>query len=236
MFRYSATTSRRSVVNSTTSQVNTWGCSAHIRNAYPRRNARDWIYSYRRPFSSQQEGHPQPMKDPSHPSLYYHLFESETPGMSPVFALTLTEERPKFARSRTVLGWLPAGAGTNEDSEGSGLNDFVENASFIPLLHEAVRQGLLHDDIWKNVAIQTQSGWMHIFDQRNPPPLGRIPSPDDIIASVRVEDNLILLETYQAMPSYRVCTTDGVCQLSDGLMESLNKILHNASTQEMCHL
>ena len=72
----------------------------------------------------------------------------------------------------------------------------------------------------------------HVSDQRNPPPLGRIPSPDDIIASVRVEDGVMLPETYEPMPSYRVCTADGVCLLSDGLAKSLEAVIKRVSDEE----
>ena len=79
------------------------------------------------------------------------------------------------------------------------------------MLHEAVRGALADgvDDIQKNAAIQFQEGWMHIHgqpsffthlilcsdgfhpDERNPPALGRIGDPDDIIGSVRVENGQV---------------------------------------------
>lgn len=34
---------------------------------------------------------------------------------------------------------------------------------FIPVLHEVVKRALLEDEVWRNAAIQTQNGWMHIF-------------------------------------------------------------------------
>ncbi|KLO15552.1 hypothetical protein SCHPADRAFT_849463 [Schizopora paradoxa] len=229
--------SRKSIVTfaNNTSNHRIRNCAREVGTKRPKHaHTREWMYSRRRPFSAQQDATASspmsPMKDPSHPYLYYHLFEAEVSGMSPVFALTLTEERPKHARSRNILGWLPAAAEGSEDE--SGLNDFVENASFIPLLHKGIQEGLHRDDIWKNYAIQMQSGWMHIFDQRNPPPLGRIPFPDDIIASVRVEDSVMLPDTYQAMPSYRLCTTDGVCLLSEGLMESLKTTIRSTASME----
>ena len=70
------------------------------------------------------------------------------------------------------------------------------------------------------------------LDQRNPPPLGRIPDPDDIIASIRVEDGKLITESYQAMPSYRLCTNDGVCQLTDGLMDRLKLVLSQVADAE----
>ncbi|KAI9445614.1 hypothetical protein F5148DRAFT_1254843 [Russula earlei] len=66
---------------------------------------------------------------------------------------------------------------------------------------------------------------MHIHDERNIPPLNRIGDPDNILASVCVEDGKILPETYQAMPSYRLCTVRGVTQLTEGLASKLQGLL-----------
>jgi len=193
------------------------------------------------------------VKDPSHPSLFYHLFVPEEPldtqtrqllgriyqnnarvDQPAVFALSFLETRPPSLNSRTVLGWLPASSeqAAAEDSSDNGLNDFVENNKFPALLQEAIKDGLLEDEIWTNSAIQAHSGWMHIFDQRNPPPLGRVPEPDDILASVRVEDGAMLIDTYQPMPSYRLCTRDGVCELSEGLMARLRLVLSRVAEEE----
>ncbi|KAL5478341.1 hypothetical protein ACEPAI_2525 [Sanghuangporus weigelae] len=172
-----------------------------------------------------------PLKDDSHPSLYYHLFEDDEL-LNPVFALSFLEEKPKSARSKVVLGWLPALFSSDTESGENGLNDFRQNKDFLPILHKTIKEGLLQDEIWTNGAIQTQSGWMHIFDQRNIPPLGRIPDPDDILASVRVEDGRMLIDTYEPMPSYRLCTADGVCQLTDTLMARLKAMLKQIEEEE----
>ena len=73
---------------------------------------------------------------------------------------------------------------------------------------------------------------LHATDQRKIPPLGRIPEPDDILASVRVEDGQMLMETYEPMPSYRLCTADGVCQLTDTLMDRLKAALRQIVEEE----
>jgi hypothetical protein len=90
------------------------------------------------------------------------------------------------------------------------------------------------------------------IDERNIPPLNRIGDPDDILASVRVEngkvkylpepslsvisltngDLQILAETYQAMPSYRVCTAHGVTQLTEGLASKLQCLLEMRAREE----
>ncbi|KAG6826402.1 hypothetical protein H0H92_015967 [Tricholoma furcatifolium] len=107
------------------------------------------------------------------------------------------------------------------------MNEFKENQKFRDVLHEAIKDGLENrvDEIHTNGALQLQEGWMHIHDDRNIPPLGRIGDPDDIIASVLVQDSKILPETYQPMPSYRLCTSDGLLTLTPGLARHLQAFL-----------
>jgi len=114
------------------------------------------------------------------------------------------------------------------------LNDFTENPDFRDLLHEAIKQGLEEDvdDIQRNGAMQLQEGWMHIHDARNVPALGRIGDPDDILATVRVEDGKILAGTYSPMPAYRLCTADGITQLTEGLAQKLYSVLEAKARSE----
>jgi len=101
-------------------------------------------------------------------------------------------------------------------------------------MHRAIQEAIREeaDDILKNGALQLQYGWMHIHDNRNIPALGRVGDPDDIIASVLVEDSKILPDTYQAMPSYRICTADGPTQLTEGLAQKLKAMLEQIVSQE----
>ncbi|EIW53324.1 uncharacterized protein TRAVEDRAFT_82544, partial [Trametes versicolor FP-101664 SS1] len=178
-----------------------------------------------RTYSSSAGGAVQTLPDPDRPDLFYHLFPAPTSisASAPVFALSYLPESPPSVLSCAVIGWLPA-AGSGDEA---GLNDFVENERFREVLHGAVQSALRDgaDEVQKNGAIQTREGWMHIHGTRNLPALGRIGDPDDIIASVRVEDGEILADTYQPMPSYRLCTADGVLQLTDGLMARLVETL-----------
>ncbi|KAI9460679.1 hypothetical protein HD554DRAFT_2206852 [Boletus coccyginus] len=201
------------------------------------------------------EGKIAPLADPSRPDLFYHLLplpRDPDPSQSiPVYALSFLSVPPSSPRSATVLGWLPAVTEAGTGEEDAGLNDFVENPRFRPLLHEAIQQALREgaDDVWKNTAIQIQQGWMHIHgtfphcvvgcinhdtcvDYRNVPALGRIGDPDDILASVLVQDSKILPDTYQAMPSYRFCTADGPTQLTEGLAKTLKNVLEGVASQE----
>ncbi|TFK79563.1 hypothetical protein K466DRAFT_606054 [Polyporus arcularius HHB13444] len=179
-----------------------------------------------------QGGAVQSFPDPDRPDLFYHLFTPPTSlsSTTPVFALSFLSTPLPSILSSTVLGWLPASG----EGDSAGLNDFVENESFRDILHEAVQSALRDgaDEVQKNSAIQTREGWMHIHDSRNLPALGRIGDPDDIIASVRVENGEIMAETYQPMPSYRLATSDGVLQLTEGLAARLTEILEARVREE----
>lgn len=59
--------------------------------------------------------------------------------------------------------------------------------------------------------------WLHINDERNPPPWGRIAYPEDIIGSVEIKDGVIQKGTYQPMPAHRLMTRHGIFKLSDTL-------------------
>ncbi|CDO77436.1 hypothetical protein BN946_scf184857.g43 [Trametes cinnabarina] len=170
--------------------------------------------------------------DPDRPDLFYHLFAAPTSisSSTPVFALSFLSEPPPSVVSAAVIGWLPASG----EGEQAGLNDFVENERFREALHEAVQSALRDgvDEVQKNGAIQLREGWMHIHDNRNIPALGRIGEPDDIIGSVRVENGEIMAETYQPMPSYRLCTADGVLQLTEGLAQRLVEVLQAKVREE----
>ncbi|KAG1894540.1 uncharacterized protein F5891DRAFT_919664, partial [Suillus fuscotomentosus] len=141
----------------------------------------------------------------------------------------------------SVMGWLPAETAGEADAD-ARLNDFVENPKFRIIMHEAIQTGSQENvnDIWINAALQLQQGWMHIHGMRcsnsayvrleprtfrNLPALGRIGDPDDIIASVLVQDSKILPDTYQSMSSYRLCTPDGPTLLTEGLAAKLKLVL-----------
>ncbi|KIK01018.1 hypothetical protein K443DRAFT_99429 [Laccaria amethystina LaAM-08-1] len=192
--------------------------------------------------------------DPQRPDLFYHFVHPPTPLSTslPAFALSFLRRTPPTPESSIVIGWLPAQTYVTDTPEppvgkrkGAGLNDFRENPMFLPVLHESNKAALRNDmdEIWINGAMQIQQGWMHIHgiqnfwfrrttwkltslvDQRNIPALGRVGDPDDIIATVLVENSKILPETYQPMPSYRICTSDGVLQLTPGLADHLRRAL-----------
>ncbi|KAJ7326493.1 hypothetical protein DFH08DRAFT_886066 [Mycena albidolilacea] len=190
------------------------------------------VTGLRRPYSTSNDS--ESFTDPGRPDLHYHLVDPPTPLSSdlPAFALSFSQAAPLKATSSTVLGWLPAATASNDHE--AGLNDFRENPAFRTLLHQVIQDGLREkiDDIQINGAIQLGNGWMHIHDDRNVPALGRIGDPDDIIATVLVENGEIRPETYQAMPSYRICTSDGPTQLTPGLSQKLQVVLEARARSE----
>ncbi|KAF8579075.1 hypothetical protein K439DRAFT_1654640 [Ramaria rubella] len=161
--------------------------------------------------------------DPSRPSLFYHFLPAPNPlsTLFPAYAVSLLDRPTKDPESPAVMGWLPASA--NEGGLEAGLGDFKENSKFLDVLHQVVHMAIEDgiDERLKNEALQLGEGWMHINDDRNLPVMGRISTPDDIIASVRVQGAEIISQTYSPMPTYRICTTDGLTTLSEGLERRL---------------
>ncbi|KZV84896.1 hypothetical protein EXIGLDRAFT_570852, partial [Exidia glandulosa HHB12029] len=162
-------------------------------------------------------------EEPSRPGLFYHLVQTHT---RPVFAVSLLETAPKSINSATVIGLLPAPTedelGTESDAT---LEDFKPNPVFRELLFKSVKDGLARgvDDGLATLAKTVRDGWLHVNDERNEAAKtgDRIGSPDDIVGSVCVKEGKIIPDTFEPMPSYRLCTPDGVVRLSDPLMAYL---------------
>ncbi|KAI8145653.1 hypothetical protein BJV82DRAFT_510746 [Fennellomyces sp. T-0311] len=79
----------------------------------------------------------------------------------------------------------------------------------------------VNDTNLKSLAEWQKEGWLHIADERNPPPWGRIPFPEDIIGSVLVREGVIQPNSYEPMPAHRLATSNGIFQLSDPLTQCL---------------
>ncbi|PPQ89226.1 hypothetical protein CVT25_001305 [Psilocybe cyanescens] len=186
------------------------------------------------PLPSQEQTPDVVFPDPNRPDLFYHFTPPPTPlsPTLPAFALSFLDVAPPGGMdSPAVIGWLPAQTQAPEGKAGSEsestLDDFVGNDKFLVFLHDTIKSALerRQDEIWRDAAIGLGSGWMHIGDQRNIPALGRVGDPDDILATVLVQDGQIVPGTYQPMPSYRICTVDGVLQLTPGLASHLKEAL-----------
>ncbi|KAF8607288.1 hypothetical protein BDV93DRAFT_406009, partial [Ceratobasidium sp. AG-I] len=158
-------------------------------------------------------------EDPERPGLFYHPIGNNT------FALSFLSEKPTNPNSATVIGRIP---------EDQGLDAFEENQAFVDLLHDTVKAALIAgiDQDLTNDATQHQEGWLHIHDMRNFPENGRVGDSADILGSVLVQDGKIDGETYERMPSYRTCTSDGPLKLSPSMHEELLDTLRKTHKKE----
>ena len=69
-----------------------------------------------------------------------------------------------------------------------------------------------------------RGGWIHVYDQRNPPDFGRIPWPEDIFGSLEVDGAGRFVDghgNYQASGTYRLVTREGILGLTPYLMDKL---------------
>ncbi|ORY05656.1 hypothetical protein K493DRAFT_197356, partial [Basidiobolus meristosporus CBS 931.73] len=75
------------------------------------------------------------------------------------------------------------------------------------------------------LAKHQKQGWLHISDERNPPPWGRIPLPEDIFGSVNVVDGEIIEGSYQRMLTHRIVSSNGLFKLSEPFHQKLLQVL-----------
>ncbi|KAI8077830.1 uncharacterized protein BX664DRAFT_44613 [Halteromyces radiatus] len=115
-----------------------------------------------------------------------------------------------------IIGWTP-----KQDEIDS--KTFMPNDTFLNYLTQVFSNHIheINDSTLKGMAQYQKEGWLHIGDERNPPPWGRIPKPEDIIGSVLLQDGKIQAGTYQSMPAYRLATKKGFMQLSKPLEQYL---------------
>ncbi|KAG8703150.1 hypothetical protein FRC08_003049 [Ceratobasidium sp. 394] len=152
------------------------------------------------------------VEDEERKGLFYHPLDGN------LYALSFLPDEPPSRSSATVIGLIP---------EGQGLDGFEENP-FVDLLHDTVKAALTDnvDPDLANDATQRQEGWMHVHES------GRVGDADDIIGSVLVQKGKINGETYERMPSYRTCTSDGPTKLSSSMQERLISALKDAHKKE----
>ncbi|KAJ8656337.1 hypothetical protein O0I10_007902 [Lichtheimia ornata] len=146
--------------------------------------------------------HPLP-KDATRPFAVSFLSSKDLPSNS-----TITDY------SNLIIGWSP---------ETIDMKTFVENPGYIDFMTSVLKHNIhkVNDSTLKSLAEWQKEGWLHIADERNPPPWGRIPYPEDIIGTVLVNNGVIQPETYQEMPTHRLVTSNGIFQLSEPLRQCI---------------
>ncbi|KAI8390996.1 uncharacterized protein BYT42DRAFT_178118 [Radiomyces spectabilis] len=155
---------------------------------------------------------------PSHPELHVHEASKSSPAPKLRYAISYVSSADIPASTSLldhpdlIIGWTPEQFELNH-------NSFVENNSFVQFLTNTLSENIhkVNDPTLKATAQWQKEGWLHIGDERNPPPWGRIPFPEDIIGTVLVKDGEIQPGTYQAMPTHRIVSPNGVFQLSEPL-------------------
>ncbi|KAK9709168.1 hypothetical protein K7432_009223 [Basidiobolus ranarum] len=152
-------------------------------------------------------------QDPQYKGLFYH------PTKDSKFAVSFLD----FDKEKAIIGWVP------EDCVGKlekKPDAFVTNTKFQELLHQVIKDNAhIVDKTLIALAKHQKQGWLHIADERNPPPWGRIPSPEDIFGSVNVIDGKIVEGSYQRMLAHRIVSSNGLFKLSDPLHQRLVQIL-----------
>lgn len=62
--------------------------------------------------------------------------------------------------------------------------------------------------------------------------MGRVGEPEDMLASIFVQDGKAVPSTYEPLPSYRLVTQNGVLLLSEDMDQSVVKALQKIDAEE----
>ncbi|OAD78248.1 hypothetical protein PHYBLDRAFT_71708 [Phycomyces blakesleeanus NRRL 1555(-)] len=130
----------------------------------------------------------------------------------------LPDKTSVFDHPDLIIGWTPEQTTLDPKS-------FVDNNQFVQFMTKVLKDNIhnINDNALKGLAEWQKEGWLHVADERNPPPWGRIPFPEDIIGSVLIKDGVIQPNTFEAMPTHRLVTSCGIFKLSEPLFQCLLK-------------
>lgn len=79
-----------------------------------------------------------------------------------------------------------------------------------------------------------RGGYIHVHDQRNPPDFGRTAWPEDIFGSLELDGDGNFVEPngrYQESGTYRMCTNEGILELSPYLRDKVRERVKELDTQ-----
>ncbi|KAI9184408.1 hypothetical protein H9P43_003461 [Blastocladiella emersonii ATCC 22665] len=147
---------------------------------------------------------------PSGPPLFFE----PSPDRPGAYTVSFLPGTPRAADSPAVIGWSTAAQAVTPRS-------FTANPTFLRELHAALKDHAHEDPELVALAEHQKIGFMHVADARNPPPWGRIPDPDDIVGSVRLDDGKIVPGSFEPMPAHRLVSGAGIMQLSPALHAAL---------------
>eukprot|EP01100_Stratorugosa_tubuloviscum_P006342 TRINITY_DN2742_c0_g1_i1.p1 TRINITY_DN2742_c0_g1~~TRINITY_DN2742_c0_g1_i1.p1 ORF type:complete len:229 (-),score=81.94 TRINITY_DN2742_c0_g1_i1:107-754(-) len=155
----------------------------------------------------------------------YFVWKSLTkPCLSSISFLNKEEFIGKNCPIQTIIGWYTDSEINEIEPQKVNFELFEANEEFVNILHETIVQFINENGIYIAKAQKEKSGWIHVVDYRQPL-TRRTPWPEDIFGSVKVENGIILPQTYQRMPTYRLCTAAGLFQFDEWFNEKLlNKL------------
>lgn len=100
---------------------------------------------------------------------------------------------------------------------------FTPSSAFGEWLNDLMVQHAHVDPVLQAMAAAQSDGHLHIADEKNPPPFGRIPYPEDIIGTLRISHGKLVPGSFTPMKeAYRTVSANGVVKLSE-YMEGVAK-------------
>lgn len=133
-------------------------------------------------------------------------------------------------KSASTIGWGPLNA--SKDLDLTPVSNFKVNGDFVEVLNETLRLHAHEDPILQAMAATQDNGHIHVADEKNPPPYGRIPYPEDIIGTIRIEHGKLIQGSFTPMKeAYRIVSANGLVRLSEYLEDRLVRRLREIENQ-----
>lgn len=111
--------------------------------------------------------------------------------------------------AKSIIGWTKATSITKETLH----IGFKDNPEMKQRINQIIKEHAYTSPYFMALAQNWNSGWMHIADGRSLAAFGRCPEPDDILATVLLEDGRMVPASIQEMPTHRLLTVNGLFQL-----------------------
>jgi hypothetical protein len=103
--------------------------------------------------------------------------------------------------------------------------EFVDNPNFINILNGVLSKSITNSPAHQSLAAHLKNGYLNIQDLRAPEHWGRVADPEDILGSVLVQNQKMVPNTFEPMPTHRLFTRQGIFKLDPYLLENLLKEL-----------
>lgn len=152
--------------------------------------------------------------------MEYYLYSAETDDGELHFLSPLSED---YVFQRGLPG--EAVAGSVEDPEDVSPDTFMPSDSFIEALQTLIARCGPEDQQLIDGATTQGEGLLYVVDGRHPSDDSNIP-PENILGAFKVEEGLIVADSYEANPNHLLLTDQGMCvppgTLAKSFVESLS--------------